>query len=710
MEASIDEDNASMDSGSDRKRKLDENEDSDDSVDTMASMMAERLTACETTSPADLRRMKAMCAEKINGDSLETRQKEQQKFEDDNNLWVNSNEVSFLRYCTKRLSAQIRKAEAQIYKNSLKRLVDLSNMDREAAEKEIDLKIHLAPGASDSSHKNSNRQPVNIEQGNFALTKLPELSSAGEIPSEILTTFDTMRDNEQRRFYNEHEVGDYINRTLKDAAIYVKRILEARCTGNSTVELVVRMECSMFSNKPDHFVLYVKNNKSYYPVLTVEDKKEHSTVFNTQRVLSQVNDYIMLNKMLHGHPSVAILSTFNQSKVCQDPVCDEDLMKDSDRFSNESLEKIAKMLVIPPETQNDQTSVGEIAPPPADVEEGFVTPPATQPKQPLTDSPPELLQDEEHDTRTDGQSDNRTPFVVYSEETYGPTQLFSVLCNAMLVSMKIGLQRIKMYCGGLKSGQTVLVLRSKGKLEEDGQGSREKIHEWRHQDTDIGLSGPWTKFTDEKREYVVTSLVGVGSTSRCWGAVIVDDNTCYSCVVKYWIKIWDPEANEYLQKNAIEKESGDSSQREVDNYNNVYSDLFFTENQVCVGRQVINGVWCVVLPFFEPVKKEERTIKTLIEIMEVLRRQFYRKDLKRSYQFKESDRRWKHAGYYRQNLKSEQRQTVLFDLADLDIIENATLENHEAYVKKHIEELFKRGIEGVEGTHLPEGFFEQTEG
>ena len=95
----------------------------------------------------------------------------------------------------------------------------------------------------------------------------------------------------------------------------------------------------------------------------------------------------------------------------------------------------------------------------------------------------------------------------------------------------------------------------------------------------------------------------------------------------------------------------------------------------------------VCFPLFEAIKKEERTIETIRKIMNVLRTRFYVNGS--SYQFKVSDRRWGHVGYYRPNKATNEKNIVLFDLADLEIKET-TSEAHEDYVKDHIKVLCER--------------------
>lgn len=357
------------------------------------------------------------------------------------------------------------------------------------------------------------------------------------------------------------------------------------------LKFTVRAECCMFSNKPDHLVVYMKSN-GYHVVLHVEDKKDHPEIFTKKQVGGQVCDYIMLNKMLHGHPSIAVLTTYNKTKVCWDPDCSDEMIEDAQRFSKESLNSTVKTLSSLSESQQDQTSVGQGAPPAGD--EGLTTPPVSQPKQPLKSSPPEMLRETATSvTNEPGSSNGTIRSIEYDEATYPPEKILSVLCNAIILSLKIGLSTIKIDASGLRQGQTVLVLRSKGAQGE----SNGKPYEWRVENRNAVLSGPWTSVNrDEPKEFIVTSIVGVGSTSRCWGAVVESDDagSCFhSCVVKYWIKIWDEDTNEYIDEEEMVSQSDKSSQQEVENYKKIYNNLLFSDSHTSVGRFIINGVWCV---------------------------------------------------------------------------------------------------------------------
>merc|ERR1711935_396518 len=102
-------------------------------------------------------------------------------------------------------------------------------------------------------------------------------------------------------------------------------------------------------------------------------------------------------------------------------------------------------------------------------------------------------------------------------------------------------------------------------------------YEWRTQSGDVKVDDSLIDFNDNNKEYLVRTLVGVGSTSRCWGAVVIPDKNTpqkgFSCVIKYWIKIWNEGSNEFYKKDHIEKESNQTTEKEVENYKKIYENL-----------------------------------------------------------------------------------------------------------------------------------------
>jgi hypothetical protein len=577
---------------------------------------------------------------------------------------------------------------AQIYATSIERWIRLSKMDYSSKpQTELDMKLKRAPGSKITSHVYTrHKTPTKIEENDFKLDDMPILPKiAGGRGHKLTSLVMTKFENKKRStFTNEASVSLLVGLAIMDAVAYMDELFSqySASTDNHHIELDYRTECSMFSNKPDHYVILV-NYQKFQTVFPVEVKKDHEKVFTSSSVGAQVCDYTMLQKMLTGQPSLAVLTTFNQSKIVWDPDCNN-VAKTEGRLKK--VETTVKSVINTMERSNPPP------PPPLLLTNGngdgddFKTPEANTKslQNPRTVSPPEVITE----PRNRGADDTRR--LMYSKQTYEPRQLLSVLCNVAIASLNKGLDTIKIQTGKLHDNQTILVL--KEQKEKPGK----KLYEWRTQSGDVKVDDSLMDFNDNNKEYLVRTLVGVGSTSRCWGAVVIPDKNTpqkgFSCVIKYWIKIWNEDNNKYYDEDHIAKESNQTTGKEVENYENIYGNIFFTKENCRVAKKKLNNTYCVILPFFEPIAKDERE-GVLDEVRNVLSTRFYNKVESKSYRFKESDQGWRHIGRWTEP-GSGKNHLVLFDLADLDEIENATEVQHKDYVDRHITTLSGKAKHG----------------
>ncbi|CAB9497466.1 expressed unknown protein [Seminavis robusta] len=190
-------------------------------------------------------------------------------------------------------------------------------------------------------------------------------------------------------------------------------------------------------------------------------------------------------------------------------------------------------------------------------------------------------------------------------------------------------------------------------------------YQWGKLAMEVCIKGEW-KVKEKQEEFLIVQLLGVGGTSRVWQAVVMDGSSnrqaAFFCAIKYWIKVYNKENHETLSSMDAEKESQVAAKKEVTFYRQIYSNQDGVDLSEYVGKVKLNYCWCVILPFFKPIQKPQRQ-EALQKIEQLLRKQFYRYDetTKKhvSYQFGESDRRWRHVGLWGEKV-------VLFDLADLD--------------------------------------------
>jgi hypothetical protein len=126
-----------------------------------------------------------------------------------------------------------------------------------------------------------------------------------------------------------------------------------------------------------------------------------------------------------------------------------------------------------------------------------------------------------------------------------------------------------------------------------------------------------------------------------------------------------------LPKNEFDERGKAAVKQEVDCYHQIYGEQL----RSLVWHQELNGHHCVILPYFEPVAKEDRS-NHLEEVGAVLTKKFQ----PHGYRYMESDMRWQHVG------KCEGK-IYLFDLADL---ETCTKDVYKKYVEMHVECLKER--------------------
>jgi hypothetical protein len=166
-----------------------------------------------------------------------------------------------------------------------------------------------------------------------------------------------------------------------------------------------------------------------------------------------------------------------------------------------------------------------------------------------------------------------------------------------------------------------------------------------------------------KKKYYVVGVIGSGSTSKVFHAVDLD---CKEYAIKMYVKRFD--GNTYLKKEPFEEKGRLNVTTEVKNFQLIYPKLN-------VVHEKLNKCHCVIMPFFDPVPKEER--ESRIEDIENVLKEFASKNLK----YKNEDVRWRHVGLY-------EGECILYDLADLEESTSTS------FVEEHVE-AFKNRVNTV---------------
>jgi hypothetical protein len=166
--------------------------------------------------------------------------------------------------------------------------------------------------------------------------------------------------------------------------------------------------------------------------------------------------------------------------------------------------------------------------------------------------------------------------------------------------------------------------------------------------------GPKSFYLDESL-YLVDHL-GMGSTSKVYRALTPDG---YNCVVKMYVK---RRGNNkiVLSKRVFDKEAKKAVAQEVNAYKAIYGD----ELSGYVWQQELNGLQCVIHPYFKHPDKKDR-----INLLDRIRVRLVNCFAKCDKALSTSDQVWRHIGWFNDKL-------YLFDLADLAFDAAGDVNNH----------------------------------
>jgi hypothetical protein len=180
------------------------------------------------------------------------------------------------------MKLRVKEAQAQIYEYSLRRLVSSDNGVPFELEGEGDFELEEEGGGDSNIGKKDNYVAGSANECKIVLSRIPVLDCLDDAgpdkiwnrPSMLLHNFITFGyGKKKRRYSSEADIHSIVALALEEATSIVSAV-----TG---VELAVRHGFSIFSNRPDHFV--VLENDSGVPVVAIEDKKPGQTGSKAQR-------------------------------------------------------------------------------------------------------------------------------------------------------------------------------------------------------------------------------------------------------------------------------------------------------------------------------------------------------------------------------------------------------------------------------------------
>jgi hypothetical protein len=461
-------------------------------------------------------------------------------------------------------------------------------------------------------------------------------------PSRLLLHFNADMTEDGKlvgTYVTESDVSSYISAALQDAVRLAERATKRR--------FYVHHEFSLFSDRPDHLVLFDKETND--PIIAVEDKKPFDVGDNKNPeeistvVCGQVFDYLMeLRALGHSAPFV-VLSTFRDSWLFWQSDKDSDeVVKD-----NERMKSISKI---------------------------FPTSPTNCPGgAKKTPSPPELKAETENKmTEVQGSVfEQMKREKMLASKAYTSKDLVQLLYTAICCGL---VRNSAVHCESFPHSESY----SNGialKLDK-------RTYEWGKLHLEVGKpvqlksrSRTRSKGMRHREEtYFALKQIGRGSTSKVFAAC---DHNGNRCVIKMYLKRSTDSHGKFLTLKKSQEVGRECCKLEVARLQALYP--FIKEK---VFFQELKGFPCVIMPFFVPLSTEERkkskaNVKACLSSFE---------SEGKKWRYSDCDLRWRHVGYFVP--QDGEKKMVLFDLAELE--EVGKDEDFDDFVKRQTESLMKR--------------------
>jgi hypothetical protein len=505
------------------------------------------------------------------------------------------------------------------------------------------LKINLTPRGSLSYHSHPKNKKATSEQRDFPIPDISLLNDhlQLELRNSSSCLGALIESNEGILTYeNEHDVQAIIHNALCDAA-RICNIIISKIVGDTNYRnlphLAVRRESTIFSNVMDHTVVF--DALSGAPVFVVEAKNKWGEGMNpTGNVYGQVFD--QLSEMhAKGHPNpFGALTCFDETYITW---LDNDASKavidsllENQQYTVQRLEKIIRNFVVAPDdTSSPQTTTGPTG--------------SIQTQSPVQ----EILVVSDANTDENSRNSNATGVFcpcdkvhVLRSKSLTPPYIVEAFVSAIICSLDgfqkpRGIQKLT-----LQQDIVVECLRmdsesySWGTLRTKYRGPK-KLQE--------GDAPP-------KLLFLVDHL-GTGSTSKVYRALTLDG---YDCVVKMYIKRQDDD-----KKILTEKKFRDNAKAAITKEYEAYQKIYRDELKGYVWMQELNGMYCLIHPYFQHLEKNQRAIQLPVTIPERL--SLFRTTTKNVqndgafYAFHKSDQLWRHIGWFNGKL-------YMFDLGNLE--------------------------------------------
>jgi hypothetical protein len=239
-----------------------------------------------------------------------------------------------------------------------------------------------------------------------------------------------------------------------------------------------------------------------------------------------------------------------------------------------------------------------------------------------------------------------------SELSYSQDKLIDLYVNAVFCSLE-----------GLSQPQNTICWEINGRIiVQDSVGITKDTHVWTNVDTTY--QGPLTlrqRMNDSNSMIYLIQYIGHGSSSRVYRGIT---SSGYDCVVKVYVPFkWDD--GQDMDGDEFEKYSEEMAIKEEANYKVIYDKSVLDGY---VWREILNGLQCIIMPFFEPVKVEQQSNPVVLDAIENQLQRFCH--VKKMYL--KCEQSWRHVGYFH-------NQIVLYDLGRLIDIDHPPSDDEDYY-------------------------------
>ncbi len=478
---------------------------------------------------------------------------------------------------------------------------------------------------------------------------------------EVQSAYKIRCREKQPSFENESDVQNCLDSILNDVT-EVWNCIISKVVGPSEkkVLLATRTESSLFSNVIDHVVVYDKLSST--PIFAVETKKIlDDTVVDKTKVLGQALDQLRAMKLM-GHPCpFGALSCHNATFITWLDSNPHNKIVVDHNLRGFDLTRLRK--IIDPLPTRDAIDVGfsqspiKMSPNAGDVR---------------TISP-----ETEDSTSSTAKETVRTLCI---SQQFDQKKILDVFANAIFCSLH-----------DCSRPRTVIDFKLNDTVEiKEAIGLTEKSYKWHNFTTTnrgpmtpamrvesscdsatTNSRGPKTRAqsshgsatTGKQNMLYLVSFVGRGKTSKVYRAI---SESGYDCVVKMFVQRRDSN-NSIMPEKEFLKATKELADKEFANYKAIYGTGALMEY---VWRETLNNLHCIIMPFFQPIKKVKRDSEGVTAAIRKRLQQFG----KAKKVFKPDDQSWRHIGYFRSEL-------YLFDLGHLVHLEEPV----ETYITSHLQ-------------------------